>query len=103
MNEYLNSVQEFYKIYSNYIDKYVDRSEKDKNHGLMIQTAGEYYEMFQEVMQKEGNNEFLEKSCDMFLKFQDLVMEHKTEEVKNFIQNLKFLLGKNKTNMLYVS
>ena len=82
MNEYLRSVQEFYKVYSNYIDKYISRSENDKNHGIMLQTAGEYYEMFQEVLQKDGSNEFLEKSCGMFLKFQDLVMEHKTEELK---------------------
>lgn len=92
MNEYLKSVQEFYNIYGNYIDKYVDRSEKDKNHGLMIQTAGEYYEMFQEVLQKDGSNEFLEKSCDKFLKFQDLVMEHKTEDVKNFYKDFENFL-----------
>lgn len=99
MNEYLKSVQEFYKVYGNYIDKYVDRSEKDKNHGIMIQTAGEYYEMFQEVLQKDGSNGFLEKSSDLFLKFQDLVMEHKTEEIKIFYEDFgKFLMEEQNKN-----
>lgn len=100
MNEYLSSVQEFYKIYSNYIDKYVSRPETDKNHGIMLQTAGEYYEMFQEVLQKDGSNEFLEKSCEMFLKFQDLVMEHKIEGVKSLHMEFgKFLAEEQNKNM----
>ena len=82
MNDYLKTAQEFYKSYSNYVDKYLTRTSKDKNHGIMIEIAGECYEMFQEALQKEGSNEFLEKSCELFLKFQDLVMEYKPEEIK---------------------
>lgn len=82
MNDYLKNVQEFYKSYSNYVEKYLIRPAKDKNHGVMIEVAGDCYEMFQEVLQRNGSNEFLEKSCELFLKFQNLVMEYKTEEIK---------------------
>ena len=83
MNTYLISIQEFYNMYSNYMEKYASRPQTDKNHKAMFQIAGEYYEMYQQELLKNGNNEFLVKSCGMFLEFQELVMEHKTDELKS--------------------
>ncbi len=76
MNEYIKSFKGFYEYVDSYMKKYADRPQRDRTHASAIQFAGEYYEEYQKEIQESGENEFLNKACQLFQDFQLAVEEH---------------------------